>query len=83
MFQDSRIVLSEKNVFRISEQSESRYRYEIPKAETPLFMKSKKADSPCSDHMKRGLDLVFLIAMRGCQSRSKTFLVKKFFLVPV
>ena len=38
MFQGSEIILREKNVFRLSDQSESRYRNAIPKAETPLYM---------------------------------------------
>ena len=38
MFQDSGIILSKKFFFRLSDQSESRYRYEIPKAETSFCM---------------------------------------------
>ena len=38
MIQDSGIILSDKNFFRLSDQSESRHRNEIPKAEAPLYM---------------------------------------------
>ena len=38
MFQDSKITLREKNFFRLSDQSGSRYRNAIPKAERPLYM---------------------------------------------
>ena len=55
--------LKRKKIFRISDQSESRYRDEIRKAETPPYLQSEKADSPCSDHMERGLDLGCLIAI--------------------
>ena len=71
MFQDSEIILREKKFSRLSDQSESRYRNEIPKAETPLYMQSEKVDSPCLDRMERGLELLCLIAIRECQSRSK------------
>ena len=81
MFQDSGIILREKNFFRLSDHSESRYRNQVPKAETSPYLQSEKADFPCWDHMERRLDLELgcLIAMRECQSRSKIFLVKKFF----
>ena len=83
MFQDSGIILSEKIFFRFSAQSESMYRNEIRKAETPPYLRSEKGDSPCSDHMERRLDLGCLIALR-CesarrQSRSIIFKVKKIF----
>ena len=75
MFQDSEIILREKNFsdFQNNRQSESRYCNAIPKAETPLYMKSEKADSPSSDRMERGLELVCLIAMRECQSRGTVY----------
>ena len=76
MFQDSGIILTQKNFFRLSDHSESGYRNVIPKAETPPYLSSEKAHSPCSDHMERGLDLGCLIAMRECQSRSKIFYSK-------
>ena len=40
MFQDSEIILREKNFsdFQTNRQSESRYCNAIPKAETPLYM---------------------------------------------
>ena len=53
MFQDYEISLSEKKILTF----ESRYRNEIPKAETPLCMLSEKADSPCLDRMARGRSL--------------------------
>ena len=48
-----------------------------------LKRQNREGDSPCSDHMERGLDLGCLIALR-CesarrQSRSKIFKVKKIF----
>ena len=54
MFQDYEISFSEKKIsdFQMHcHELESRYRNEIPKAETPLCMLSEKADSPCSDRM--------------------------------
>ena len=71
MFQDYRISFGEKNLTK--NFSESRYRNEIPKAETPLSMLSEKRDSPCSDRMARGLELGCLIAIREYKSRSKIF----------
>ena len=68
-----------KNFFRLSDHSESEYRNVIPKAETPPYLSSEKAHSPCSDHMERGLDLRCLIAMRG----QKVTTSQKFFLVQV
>ena len=62
-------LLEGKKIFRLSDQSGSRYRNAIPKAERPLYMLSEKADSLCSDRMERGLELVCLIVMRECQSR--------------
>ena len=62
-----------KKIFRLPDRFESRYRNEIRKAGTPPYLQSEKADSPCSDHMERGLELGCLIAMRECQSRSKIF----------
>ena len=45
MFQDSGIILSEKKI-RISDQSESRYRNEIPKAETLLTCNQRRRTLP-------------------------------------
>ena len=46
MFQESAIILSEKKVFRLSDQSESRYRIEIPKAETPFTFNQRRRTLP-------------------------------------
>ena len=42
MFQDSEIVLKEENFSDFSDQSESRYRNAIPKAETSLYMYNQR-----------------------------------------
>ena len=60
-----------KKFFRLSDQSESRYCNEIPKAETPLHLYSEKADSPCSDHRitLKG-DWTSVVSLR-CESASR------------
>ena len=69
-FQDSGIILSGKNFFRISHQSESRYRNEIRKAETPLYMKSERGTLPVRITWKGDWSLGVTVSLR-CESASR------------
>ena len=76
VFQDSGIILSEKNFYELQTN-------QSPRIAMKLQRQNRVGDSPCSDHMERGLDFGCLIALR-CesarrQSRSNIFKVKKIF----
>ena len=78
MFQDSGIILSKKNFFRLSDQSESRYRNEILKAETPSTCNQRRQTLPVRITWKgdwtSGVSLRCECASRGQKcSKSKKF----------
>ena len=60
-------------------ESESRYRNEIPKAETPLCMLSEKAESPCSDRMARGRSLGVSLRYESIPIEAINFLSQEIF----
>ena len=79
MFQDSAIILSEKNFFRLSDQSESRYRDEIRKAETPFTCNQRRRTLPVRITWKGDCLIALRCESARPQSRSKIFKVKKIF----